>query len=165
MKAVHNVREFNLPKPSGSIGLEIAEALLAKVDEIAKSVKTVDPGDVGSGLSKEDGVKLGANLFQVEKALSFALEDPERFSSFSRTMSNKLKQTFQLLAENKIEVINHTGDEYFPTMKIEVLSFETDENISKPTISETIDPTIYFNGEMVKMGKVIVTQKTHTHET
>lgn len=158
MKTAQNVPEFNLPGSSGSIGFEIVEALLLRVEEIAQSVSVVGPGGSGSDFSKEEAVKLGSNLFQVEQALNFALADPERLSSFSRTMSIKLKQTFQLIANKKIEVVDHTGEDYFPTMKVEVLSFETGKDFDKPTITETIEPTVYFSGEMVKIGKVVVTQ-------
>jgi hypothetical protein len=72
-------------------------------------------------------------------------------------MTTKLAQTFDLMKEKKIEVIDHTGQEYFPTMNINVLGFEKTATAQKPSITETIEPTIYFNGEMVKTGKVIVT--------
>jgi hypothetical protein len=156
MKFLNDIEEFKLPKPQWAIGSQMTEYLFLKLEEIGAALKSGNQ-DNAVGFGKEESIQLGTNLFQVSKALGFALNDPERLSSFSRTMTTKLAQTFDLMKEKKIEVIDHTGQEYFPTMNINVLGFEKTTTAQKPSITETIEPTIYFNGEMVKTGKVIVT--------
>lgn len=159
MKYLNQINEFKLPNAQGIAQLQLLEHLLLKLNEITKSLEPEgnDNEKNVAQFSKEDSIQLGNNLFQISRALSFALQDPERLSSFSRTMTSKLAQTFEAIRNKKIEVIDHTGDEYFATMLVKVLDFDKKPEITKPTITETIEPTIYFNDEMVKMGKVIVT--------
>ena len=160
MKNLNNIPEFRLPSNDSTLAVLI-EGLFLKMDQI---LDAMPPSELpsSSGITKEDAIKFGINMFQTEKAIKMALKDPDRFKTFSRTMSTKINQTLELMKNHKIEVIDHDGEDYYPTMLVDVLVFEKDENIKKPTITETIEPTIYFNSEMVKKGKVIVTQNNNS---
>ena len=162
MKAANSVREFELPSSKGIVDIMIIEHFFDGINEINERLlsMSIDPPD--DIFPREKAINSGLNLFHVQKAVQNALKDPSRFSSFSRTMQGKLRQTFDILKDIKLEVLDHTGELYFPTMKIKVLAFEEDKQYEKPIIIETIEPTVYFKGELVKIGKVVVGKPKNT---
>ncbi len=162
MKHLNHVQEFKFSHAQEILDLLLVEYLFDSLEKIEKRLENTDNENSADKniaiFTKENSIELGTNLFQISRALEFALKTPERLNSFSKIMTSKLAQIFDAMKSKKIEVINHTGEEYFATMMIKVLDFEIDPNVTKPTITETIEPSIYFNGEMVKIGKIIVTK-------
>ncbi len=157
MKAYTNIKEFQLPTSSATQNVELMIALVGIIEKLSETTKPESPIEAGE-LTKEEVIGLATNVFAIESAIGIAAKDPSRFESYSRTMTMKLKKIYEQLKKREIEIINHTGEAYFDTMKVEVLSFDKSPDIEKPTITETIEPTIYYNGEMIKIGKVIVTK-------
>ena len=155
MKSYTNIKEFDLPISSAAQNFEIMMALFHKIEELSNSV-TPDTGGLSGDLTKDEVISLATNVFALESAIGIAAKDPSRFDTYSRTMTMKLKKIYEQLKKREIEIINHTGEAFYDTMKIEVLSFDKAINIEKPTITETIEPSVYYKGELIKIGKVIV---------
>jgi hypothetical protein len=60
------------------------------------------------------------------------------------------------LAEAGVEIHDHTGEAYDATKALRVLTFEPAEGAAAETISETVKPTIYYQGQWLQMGEVVV---------
>ena len=85
-------------------------------------------------------VKTGDGLTEVQK----------------RPIMSSLQKFTKFLDRYDIKIVDHTGEKYNEGMNVDVLSFEKDPRIKNPIIKETIEPSIIYNGYVVKKGKVIV---------
>ena len=162
--------EFSLPEPISLYSIELIQDMSqnlttidGKLSEVQNRLNTIPKPESGSqqpkGISKTEAVAIASCIFDIDSTINIAKEEPKRFSSYGRTLSNQVKKTYELLKKQKIEVINHTGQKYYDTMKVEVLTWETSQDVEHPVVTDTIEPTIYYKGEMVKQGKVIVASK------
>ena len=62
-----------------------------------------------------------------------------------------------MLKNAKVEIRDHTGEKFpqgNPALK--VIAFQPTPSVQYEVIAETIKPTIYYNGELIQMGQVIV---------
>jgi hypothetical protein len=71
-------------------------------------------------------------------------------------MCRDLDALAERLAEAGVEVHDHTGEPYDPTKALRVLAFEATPGATAQTISETVKPTIYHNGQWLQLGEVVV---------
>ena len=66
-----------------------------------------------------------------------------------------LISTWDSLAENGLEIFDHTGDRYISGQALKAV-FEAAPDLHEDTITDTIKPTIYFGGKLIQMGEVVV---------
>src|SRR5262245_48235803 len=62
----------------------------------------------------------------------------------------------QRLREEGIEVQDHTGDLYDPSLSLRVAAFQPVPGLEKDRVLETLRPTVYRHGERLQVGEVIV---------
>jgi hypothetical protein len=60
------------------------------------------------------------------------------------------------LTEAGVEIHDHTGERYDPAKALRVLAFEPAAGAAAETVSETVKPTIYYQGQWLQMGEVVV---------
>lgn len=63
---------------------------------------------------------------------------------------------WDLLAENEIEIRDHTGSPYQAGMVVGVVAFQPTEGVTHEQIVETIRPTVYYKKQILQVGEVIV---------
>jgi hypothetical protein len=63
---------------------------------------------------------------------------------------------WDLLAENEIEIRDHTGSPYQAGMVVGVVAFQPTEGVTQEQIVETIRPTVYYKKQILQVGEVIV---------
>lgn len=66
-----------------------------------------------------------------------------------------LVSTWDALQRNGLEIQDHSGDRYVAGQLIKA-HFEAAPDLHEDTITDTIMPTVYFNGEVIQMGEVVV---------
>ena len=115
----------------------------------------------GSEITKEEAISLGSHLFTVEESSNLLLEQnlPGHAASYLRTVKKQLEKINGLMKKKGVEYVNHTGQKFSPGMKVEVLDWESTPDIEAPKISETIEPSIFYKGKLVRPGKVIGLRK------
>lgn len=165
--------ELEIPKPLEIHSIQFYLKAIESFEKFQKQLEVINDslrsisvrGDAMSEDKTEptqpEAIAIASSIFEIESTISFAKQEPERFSTYSKTLSSQISKTYALLKKQDIEVINHTGDKYFDTMKVEVLEWEESDDISDPIIIETIEPSVYFKDKLVKQGKVIV---KHNHQ-
>ena len=75
----------------------------------------------------------------------------------SKSINNSVEKIKAFLDKNNIETVDFTGQKYSDGLNIDVLSF-LDEKRGSAIISETIEPTVKYDGKFIKRAKVIVTK-------
>ena len=66
-----------------------------------------------------------------------------------------LVSTWDALQRHGLEIQDHSGDRYVAGQSLKA-HFEAAPELHEDTITDTIMPTIYFNGEVIQMGEVVV---------
>ena len=113
-------------------------------EDISFRTTSADLGDFSS---------LAVEVWRLERKLSniqCILGNDNTKSLF--TSLDKIKL---FLEKNKIEVTDFTGQKYDDGLNVDVLSFLKGQG-GGPTIIETIEPMIKYDGRIVKRAKVIV---------
>jgi len=102
-------------------------------------------------------VDLSFDVWRMEKRIHSmkTVLDENQINLFETTIE-RMKRA---LGKNNIEIVDFTNQRYIPGQNIDVLASEKDPQISFSIIRETIEPTILYNGKVIKRGKVIVLEK------
>jgi hypothetical protein len=68
-----------------------------------------------------------------------------------------VQSTWDALTTNKLEIRDHTNEK-FPqgSPALNVVAFQPTPSVQSEVITETIKPTIYYDGRLIQMGQVIV---------
>ncbi len=108
------------------------------------------------------------NIKRVEKMVKANDEfDDDEITYITKALKNSLKPikyinkqskaALNIFNENGFVVKDHTNTKYYDGMALDVLAFETSEEIEESTITETRKPSIFYNDELILNGEVIVT--------
>jgi hypothetical protein len=62
----------------------------------------------------------------------------------------------QRLREESIEIQDHTGDLYDPSLSLRVAAFQPTDGLTQDRVLETLKPTVYHRQERIQVGEVIV---------
>lgn len=114
---------------------------------------TTCPSAVTLSQENKDLASLAIEIWRLEKKITKIGLSGDNVQSIDNSIS-KIKI---YLTKNKIEVTDFTGSSYNDGLNVDVLSI-SDEKRDKPFISDTIEPMVKFNGNIVKRAKVIVTK-------
>jgi hypothetical protein len=67
-----------------------------------------------------------------------------------------LVSTWDLLVQEGIEIKDFTNEPFSAGMMLKVISHEPTNGLSRETIIETVKPTIFYRGEPIQIGEVII---------
>ncbi len=75
-----------------------------------------------------------------------------------RQAARHLRAVWDRLSESGVEVQDHDGLSFDPGLSLDVVAYEIHSGISKETVLETVQPSIYRAGRCIQLGQVIVAQ-------
>lgn len=75
-----------------------------------------------------------------------------------RQAARHLRAVWERLSEAGIEVQDHDGLSFDPGLSLDVVAYEIRPGISKETVLETVQPSVYRAGRCIQVGQVIVAQ-------
>ena len=67
-----------------------------------------------------------------------------------------LEAVWDLLADARVKVIDHTGQPFDPGQRLEVAGQVELPGLTRPRVQETVTPTVYVDDEHVQWGVVLV---------
>lgn len=151
--------EFRVPPPFlDPAQADWAATLLAEV-EAAKTLaeQAVDTPDTpatpdGAGTDALLGAALG-----IWRALRKLDQGAGPLSAVElRQVRRQVHASRQALADDGLEIQEHDGAPFDSGLSLEVLVFEEQPGLTREVVLETVRPSIYFRGERIQMGQVIV---------
>jgi len=79
-------------------------------------------------------------------------------SSIDSSITDQFQRIKDMLRKQEIEICEHTGTDYNDGMSVKVLHVEEVDNLpsGKMKIIETVKPSIYYRGQVISHGEVIV---------
>ena len=96
-------------------------------------------------------------VWRLEKRVTQS-KSSSRDNEESSLLQDQLQRIKDVLAKQEIEIQESTGTAYNDGMSLKVLHIEEVDSLPKGTmqIVETVKPTIYFKGEVICHGEIIV---------
>jgi len=74
----------------------------------------------------------------------------------SRRAFRDVEALLQRLKEESIDIQDHTGDPYDPSLSLRVAAFQPTPGLAQDRVLETLKPTVYYRQERIQVGEVIV---------
>jgi hypothetical protein len=107
--------------------------------------------------------EMAVGLWRLQNALRRELDgsgDPETTRSwrYLRRLLAALEERGITMAEKK------PGDDYDPGMSLKVVHCEEVDHIRRELIQETLSPTVFMNGTLLRAGEVIVARPRSSTE-
>jgi len=128
-----------------------------RIESIQDSVNSCANRDIQSTDNIGNLVDLSIDVWRMEKRIQSMKTtlDENQIKLFETTIE-RMKRA---LGKNCIEIVDFANQKYIPGQNIDVIASEKDPEISFSIIRETFEPTILYNGRVIKRGKVIVVEK------
>ncbi|MDI6763303.1 MAG: hypothetical protein QME83_09780 [Thermodesulfobacteriota bacterium] len=82
-----------------------------------------------------------------------------------RRVYRHLESTWDALTQAGIAIQDHTNTRYNPGLSLKVMIFQPTKGLDHEKVIETIKPTIYYKGQSIQMGEVIVGRPEAEKET
>jgi hypothetical protein len=73
-----------------------------------------------------------------------------------RQVRRQVQASRQALADDGLEIQEHDGLPFDSGQSLEALVFQDEPGLDREIVLETVRPTVYFRGERIQMGQVIV---------
>ena len=71
-------------------------------------------------------------------------------------MRRQVHASRQALADDGLEIQEHDGMPFDSGQSLEALVFQDEPGLDREVVLETVRPSVYFRGERIQMGQVIV---------
>lgn len=164
MKFMQSVRQWVYPKQFRIDSLKTPPDLLSTLERLISNV-FVQPPPAQDNIQTEIWAEICTNVWRLRlKMLEPGTEKP--LEEMGRAYRH-LESILDALDRAKLQIQDHTG-ELVPEgggLKLKILTYQPQAGITHQQVQETIKPTIYYRGQMIQMGEVIVSipEKTESH--
>ncbi len=98
--------------------------------------------------------ELGVGLWRLRQKM--VEPGTERPREEMRRAYRHLESVWDVLAEAGVSIQDHTQEAFDPGMSLRVIAFQPVAGLRREQVIETIKPTIYYQGQIIQMGEVIV---------
>lgn len=146
-------REFRIKPPVWP------KKLLGVLEEITKLIQSSAIENRGNiEKSEKEMVRflsdVGTGLWRMRRQIipSEMKEPPDEY----RRINRSLESTWDALTQGGFEIQDHTGDIIVGGEALHIISFQPMAGLTREQVIETLRPTIYYKGEMIQVGEVIV---------
>ncbi|MHC1739760.1 MAG: hypothetical protein AB9897_01475 [Anaerolineaceae bacterium] len=155
MNPFQSIRQLTYPKEfrikAAEYPPELPAALELLINEISKPAQPAQE-NVNIGMITD----IGTGLWRLrQKMLQPGTDQP---LDEMRRAYRHLESTLDAMTNAEIKIVDHTG-ELVPEgggLKLKVLAYQPLTGISHRMVQETIKPSIFYKGQMIQMGEVIV---------
>lgn len=136
-----------------SIYKRIAGVTLDIKEEIREVVR---PKFIEYSQSAKDLAEMATDIWRMEKkiaALRTNLQEPQ-----VKAFENSVARLKRVLSKCEIEILDYSGQKYNEGLNVDILSVEKDPAVENPLIMEMVEPAVFFQGTIIKRGKVIIVE-------
>lgn len=105
-------------------------------------------------LSMDLIASLSIELWRLEKRIDKVK------STIDTSITDQFQRIKDMLGKQNIEICEHTGADYNDGMSVKVLHVDEVDNLppGNMKITETVKPSIYYKGQVISHGEVIVSK-------
>lgn len=148
--------EFRVPRPllapdqAGWAAAVLAEAEVAEA--LAERARTPE----GAGTEALLGAAIG--IWRAQRKLDQGAGPLS--AADLRQVRRQVHASRQALADDGLEIQEHDGMPFDSGQSLEALVFQDEPGLDREIVLETVRPSVYFRGERIQMGQVIVGRPT-----
>lgn len=153
-------KEFRIPRPrldgeqaAWAQGLLAAyDGAVAELQAAAAHRPDAEPEDPAR-IDTDELARAGTAMWRAQRRLAQEREagpNSGQIAKYMRITVRSLKEALDL------DIQDHTGDRYDPGQSLQVLEYEDVPGLTQEVVTETEKPSIYFRGELVQRGQVVV---------
>jgi hypothetical protein len=144
--------EFRIPRPFLDPAQADRVAAVLTEAEAAETLADASHTPDGPGTDALLGAATG-----IWRALRKLDQDAGTLSAADlRHVRRQVHAGRQALADDGLEIQDHDGTPFDSGLSLEVLVFEDRPGLTREVVLETVRPSVYFRGERIQMGQVIV---------
>lgn len=152
LRQLRHPSEFRIPRPPlAPAHAEWAAAVLAEVETaeaLAERARTPE----GAGTDALLGAAVG-----IWRALRKLDQGTGPLSAADlRQVRRQVHAGRQALLDDGLEIQEHDGMPFDSGQSLQALVFQDEPGLDRETVLETVRPSVYFRGERIQMGQVIV---------
>ncbi|MGO4884398.1 MAG: hypothetical protein ACLP59_26790 [Bryobacteraceae bacterium] len=135
-----------------------SEELLKHIAKLLEGIAATPPQPPDEPDAEHQRTKFLADLATGIWRLRNKMVDPAtgRPLEEMRRAYRPFESVWDLLASARVQVLDHTGEDFHPGKTLKALAFEPHPGFRKQKVLETIKPTVYVGEEFAQMGEVIV---------
>lgn len=139
------------------VALELA-SIKAGIQEVRKDIQfAVAPKFLEVSIQIKDLVELAIDYWRLERRMEKVFVSIEQ--NQKENLESSLQRIKRYLDKNDIEIIDHTNQKYDEGQNLEILAVEHDPEAEVDTIKETKEPTVLLKGQVIHIGKIIVSSR------
>jgi hypothetical protein len=158
MKKINRLRQLKYPKEFRIYPAELHPESLKNLEDQLNNLlqdQPKNPNNNESALKKKDFyAEVSVGVWRLRKKMINS-KNQQPLEEMSRAYRH-LESIMVTLENEGIEIQDHDGQDFDAGLSIKVLAFQPEPGIQKETVLETIKPSVYYNGEHILMGEVIV---------
>ncbi|MGW6907188.1 hypothetical protein [Streptomyces sp. NPDC054940] len=152
LRQLRHPPEFRIARPPlEPAHVEWAAAVLAEVEAaeaLAERARTPE----GAGTDALLGAAVG-----IWRALRKLDQGTGPLSAADlRQVRRQVHASRQALLDDGLEIQEHDGMPFDSGQSLEALVFQDEPGLDRETVLETVRPSVYFRGERIQMGQVVV---------
>jgi hypothetical protein len=152
------IKQLKYPKEFRILPMEMPLDELKRLGELiknlSKSLPHPDVTIVSKEINKDFLAEVSVGAWRLKKKMTDS-KSGEPLDEMSRAYRH-LESVFFTLEKQGVEIQDHDGQPFDPGLSIKVLTYQPTPGIDKEYVLETIKPSIYFKGDRILMGEVIV---------
>jgi len=143
--------EFKIPRPEWPDGKEFATALLKPA--------------AGAKERAQDGVRMSAELAKTVAAIATnawkaqaKMIDPvnKEVKTELRSIQRHVEGILESLRDIGVEIQDHTDTAFDYGLPLKVITSQPAPGLKKERVVETFKPTIYWQGQIIQIGEVVI---------
>lgn len=132
-------------------------AALSLIEEIRRGMEAGDGGsDKALDRIRRIFAEVGTGLWRLRRKLVQSGTDQPREEM--RSAYRHFESVWDVLSQSGLEIRDHTGEPVpeTGTYALKVVTYEPTAGLTREQIVETVKPSIYWNGDTLQVGEVIV---------
>jgi hypothetical protein len=151
------LRQWRFPKEFRIHPVQWSAELFSLVKQLAEHLAQAPPASKDEESSKEQMQMLadvGTGLWRLKQKMvqpGSGLPLPEM-----RRAYRHLEHTWEALTEAGVEIQDHTDSLFDSGLSLQVIAFQPTPGVKQEKVIETIKPSIYYRGNRIQMGQVVV---------
>jgi hypothetical protein len=145
--------EFKIPRPDWPDPKDLLDVLMRQ----AGAPERREPGGDGAAFAEGLVKAIAAISTHAWRAMGKATDPATKeVKGEYRSIHRHIEGIFECLKDLGVEVQDHTGAAFDYGLPLKVVTTQPTAGLTKERVAETIKPTIFWRGQIIQMGEVVI---------
>ncbi|MFE6623354.1 hypothetical protein [Streptomyces sp. NPDC057740] len=159
LRQLRQPRQFRIPRPP--LDPAQAEWIAAVLDEVAAAEALAEQARAPRGAGTDALLGAAVGIWRALRKLD--RQSGALSAADLRQVRRQVHASRQALADDGLEIQEHDGMPFDSGQSLEALVFQDEPGLDREVVLETVRPSVYFRGERIQMGQVIVGRPAPDH--